>query len=338
MARKIPIWEPSDETKSAMAPIDGNEYCGVGESSVVRPKPFFWHDPALHPWGRMQQYTVQLMFGVPGEGDQVAQAFRAGADGISFEQRGPEAIPVADTKIEKTPQDWSENIRAFALANEADDIGIARLDPTWVFEGFEVNLPNIITIAVAHDYNEIKEVPSLPGSPRGIIEVGKQYTRGATVANRLRNYIRAQGYNADSYEGPMAAGLLMIPAAIAGGLGELGKHHSIIHPRFGSSFRLAAVATDMPLKLNEPIDFGADDFCLSCQICTDNCPPAAISDEKQIVRGVEKWHIDFDKCIPFFAEARGCAICIAVCPWSRPGVAKGLLQKIAKKRARSVGK
>ena len=28
----------------------------------------------------------------------------------------------------------------------------------------------------------------------------------------------------------------------------------------------------------------------------------------------KKWYVDFDKCIPYFAETSGCAICIAVCP------------------------
>lgn len=334
MPRKIPVWTPSEATKSAMVPVDGNAYNGLGDPEVRSPKPFFWHDPSFHPWGPMQGYTLQIMFGLPGEGERIAQAFHVAGNGMSFEQRGPEPNQVAGTRIEKTPEEWSDALKAFAIDNDADDIGIARLDPAWVYEGFEVKYPNIVTIAVAHNYDEVKEAPSVPGNPRAIMEVGKQYTRGATVANRVRNFIRDQGYNADSYEGPMATDLVMIPVAIASGLGELGKHHSVIHPKFGSSFRLAAVATDMPLKFDEPIDFGADEFCQSCQICTDNCPPAAITDEKQMVRGVKKWYVDFEKCIPYFAEARGCTICISICPWSRPGVGEGLLQKMAKRRAK----
>ena len=52
------------------------------------------------------------------------------------------------------------------------------------------------------------------------------------------------------------------------------------------------------------------------------------------VRGVEKWYVDFDKCLPFFNQTRGCAICIAVCPWSRPGVGLNLAAKLARRAER----
>ena len=39
----------------------------------------------------------------------------------------------------------------------------------------------------------------------------------------LGNWIRSQGYNARAFPGPSADALL-IPAAVASGLGELGEH------------------------------------------------------------------------------------------------------------------
>jgi Fe-S-cluster-containing dehydrogenase component len=51
-----------------------------------------------------------------------------------------------------------------------------------------------------------------------------------------------------------------------------------------------------------------------------------------MVRGVNKWFVDFDKCIPTFGEALGCAICIAKCPWSAPGRAPKLSQKMLNRR------
>lgn len=114
--------------------------------------------------------------------------------------------------------------------------------------------------------------------------------------------------------GPMASALLLIPPAIKCGLGEPGKHGSMISRHFRSGVRLAAVTTDMPLIATAPKRFGADEFCQSCQICARECPPAAIGPEKQMVRGVRRWYVDFDKCIPYFAESASCGICIAVCP------------------------
>ena len=114
--------------------------------------------------------------------------------------------------------------------------------------------------------------------------------------------------------------MVLIPPAIASGLGELGKHGSLISRKFGAGVRLAGVTTDMPLVATTPARFGADEFCSTCQVCTNACPPGAITPQKQMVRGVERWYVDFDKCIPFFAEAASCGICIAECPCTRPTV------------------
>jgi len=41
--------------------------------------------------------------------------------------------------------------------------------------------------------------------------------------------------------------------------------------------------------------------------------------------------VDFDRCLPYFNEHGGCGICVAVCPWSRPGVATRLVEKLARR-------
>jgi epoxyqueuosine reductase len=94
------------------------------------------------------------------------------------------------------------------------------------------------------------------------------------------------------------------------------------------------VVTDMPLSADKPDEFGADGFCTRCQVCINACPVDAITDNKQWVRGVEKWYVDFDKCITYFNETHGCGICIAVCPWSRPGAAPRLAEKMLRRQAR----
>ena len=86
----------------------------------------------------------------------------------------------------------------------------------------------------------------------------------------------------------------------------------------------------MPLVADGPRDFGVDEFCASCQVCRRVCPPDAIFDEKQPVRGALKWYVDFDKCVPYFNDHYGCGICIAECPWSIPGVAPRLVDKLAR--------
>jgi epoxyqueuosine reductase QueG len=131
--------------------------------------------------------------------------------------------------------------------------------------------------------------------------------------------------------------VVLIPAALACGFGELGKHGSIIHRDLGASFRLASVLTDVDLLPDAPDAFGADDFCTRCRVCEQACPPRAIAPGKQLVRGERKWYVDFDRCLPYFNEHGGCGICIAVCPWSLPGVADGLVAKLARRRSAAPG-
>ncbi|GMR23694.1 MAG: hypothetical protein BMS9Abin37_2151 [Acidobacteriota bacterium] len=60
--------------------------------------------------------------------------------------------------------------------------------------------------------------------------------------------------------------------------------------------------------------------------------PDAIFDDRQLVRGVEKWYVDFDKCIPYFTMTEGCGICVEVCPWSEPGRGVVLSETLLAKR------
>ena len=345
MPRKNEVWKAPESALAAMPEVSGNTVNGLGETEPRPTSPFFWHEPKYHSFGDMQGYTLNIMYGLD-DGPEICEAFRINenfdpklGDVVSnrqFIHRGPDPIEVADEQIDKPAEEWSELVKEFALAHHADIVGIAKLREEWVYDGFTVEEYEkyIVVVGVAHNYEEIAQAPSLPGNNRGIVEVGKQYTRAATAAAELNNFIRSQGYNTGCYPGPTALALLMIPAAIEAGLGELGKHGSLINRKHGSSFRLSAVTTDMPLIVDQPDVFGADDFCLRCQVCREACPPDAIYDEKQSVRGTKKWYVDFDKCIPYFAEARGCAICIAVCPWSLPGVADNLVVKMARRRER----
>jgi epoxyqueuosine reductase len=118
------------------------------------------------------------------------------------------------------------------------------------------------------------------------------------------------------------------------GLGELGKHGSMIHRTLGSNFRLACVLTDAPLVPDHRDEFGASDFCSNCRVCADACPPDAIAAERHVVRGEVRWYVDFDKCLPYFNENLSCAICLAVCPFSRPGIGTRLVEKLALRRTR----
>ncbi len=308
-----------------MPECSGNAINGQGEITFRRPSRIYWHKPDEIPHGKLQEWMVKRFNAVP--------AFNAVyAEG----DRGPRRPdPIAQECIQDSALNWSARIRKFALQHEADLVGIAELDPNWTYEECEPHAePWIVILGVKMDHARLSQAPSSDEDTASALEVAEQYNRAARAASHLANWIRGKGHYAAMHAGPWAGSLTLIPAALACGFGELGKHGNIINRQFGSSLRLSAVVTDMPLLADEAVEFGADEFCTRCQVCINACPVDAISNQKQPVRGVEKWYVDFDKCIPYFNETHGCGICIAVCPWSRPGTAPRLAEKMLRRRRR----
>jgi len=303
--------------------LSGNVINGVGETLPRRPSPIYWHPPDSIAHGPLQRW----FYARTGSADESLAAARAARQRAIDE---PLAALAAECRVQPAA-DWTRDIKRIALESGADDVGITAMTAGYVFEGHDVPRQRwMIVVAVAQDYEAMSTAPSL----RALVEVTHQYTRGTRAAKGIANWLRLQGHDAFPYGGPMAGSFLLIPAAIQAGLGELGKHGSLLHRRFGANFRLACVLTDVPLESDRPLVFGADDFCGQCRVCADACPPDAISHEKTMVRGEQRWYVDFDKCLPYFNEATGCAICLSVCPFSRPGIGTRLVEKLAARQHR----
>lgn len=326
MKRKFhPDYQPSAAQRALFPAVSGNRINGFGETTPRRPTPLYWFDPATIPHGRLQQYFY-------------AQAAKLEASRRVTtrmeDQRGPATLdPVAATRVDEPPEHFSAAVKTFALANEADLVGIARMRPEWVFEGHRVEEPWIVVLGLGMDQRELAKGPPRAEDLSSADEVSRQYNRAARAAKALANFIRGLGWEATARTGPMSGDMLLIPPAIAAGLGQLGKHGSVINEVWGASFRLAAVTTGLPLVADPPQDIGVDEACAHCQLCTRLCPPDAIHPEKQWVRGDYKWYVDFDKCLPYFNDTLGCGICIAECPWSLPGVGPVLARKMIRRRS-----
>jgi ferredoxin len=321
MSRSKPTFIPQPDQMALWPGLSGNAINGLGEREPRAPRPIYWHEPERTPHGPLQRWFHARSAGHP----VLAQARARRQEIID----APLA-PLNPTRTELSPHAAVDVVKRAAREAGADLVGIAQVRPEWVFEGFDVPQRWVVMIGVAHEYENIRTAPQ----PTAAAEVVRQYGRGNFVAKAVASAVRSLGHEAVPHGGPLAGPMLLIPPAIECGFGELGKHGSIINRTFGSSFRLASVLTDLPLLQDREDAFGADDFCLHCRVCAQECPPDAIAHEKQLVRGVRKWYVDFDKCLPYFNETMGCGICIAVCPFSRPGVAPNLVDKLRQRSRR----
>jgi len=296
-------------------PESGNAINGVGEARRVRARPVFhasggeplaWKAlddffSLINPW-RVVRHVLFNTWQLRRSDGPVARERREVAD--------PAAMAV--------------EIKAIVRRLGASLVGVAEVTDEALYEGREPGLRHAICLGLEMDPHEMSFAPQA----RAAAEVMRTYRRIARVAVELAEAIRAMGWPARAYGNPNSTDILLIPLAIRAGLGELGKHGSMIGVEHGSNFRLAAVLTDLPLALDAPVDIGVQDVCTVCRRCVDDCPPRAIHEEKQLVRGERKWYVDFDKCIPYFVKTYGCAICIEVCPWSEPGRGRAISERV----------
>jgi len=314
-------YTPNPEQLALMPATSGNSINGLGETEFRQASHVYWHDPDTIEHGELQKW----FFTQDPDNPAIAEARAAREKILNIE------IPPASGKpLVQSAEDWSQQLTDHADSCDFELFGITAMKPEWTYEGVSLDYQWVIMIGVAHDYEQLKTAPEATAGA----EVVRQYGRATQACNDIAAWIRQRGWDAAAYAGPMAGSLLMIPPALECGFGELGKHGSIINKEYGSSFRLAAILTDIPLVPTAAASYHVDDFCIRCQVCANACPPEAIGPEKVPVRGEKKWYVDFDKCLPFFNENFGCAICIVVCPWSKPGTGVRIFEQLERRAQR----
>ena len=314
-------FRPKQEQRSLVPKISGNSINGVGEKDFRRATHIYWHDPEVLPHGKMQKWFYTQNADDP----DINKAREQREKTLDVD-----VPPVTGEPLQQSAEQWTEQLSEHAATLDFELFGITAFRQEWVFDRMQADRRWIVVLGVAHDYGEISKAPENAAGA----EVIRQYGRAGRAARDIATWIRLRGWDAEVLGGPMAGRVLLIPPAIECGFGELGKHGSIINKEFGSSFRLSAVLTDVPLVPTPRVTYNVDDFCSRCQVCANACPPEAILPNKVSVRGESKWYVDFDKCLPFFNEHSGCAICIAVCPWSIPGRGPRIVEQLQRRMAK----
>ncbi|MCL6580007.1 MAG: hypothetical protein K6U08_00090 [Firmicutes bacterium] len=203
------------------------------------------------------------------------------------------------------------------------DVGVAPLDPAFVYShvgrreaeyGRPVRLdhPYAVVFTVEMDHRLVRSAPGLGTT----VESSSRYLEAAKIALALSSVIRAWGYDARPHlDGNYLA--VLPPIAVTAGLGEVGRLGLLVTEECGPRVRLGAVTTDLPLVPDGPRPFGVQEFCRVCLKCARACPGRAIGRERDAPPS--GWGIRWEDCYRFWRKVgTDCAVCLDVCPYSKP--------------------
>lgn len=231
-------------------------------------------------------------------------------------------------KVEADPREMARIIKSYAGYLGAGRVRVTRLNQDWVYTHYaspytlesygkpvELDYQNVICMAFPQNMKMMANGDGIAEH----LEVGWMYSYSSLVSIIIAQFIRSLGWRTKALP-PENSPILIVPTFVDAGMGEQERTAHVITKEFGNNFRPGAVATDMPLAIDKPVDFGLQDFCEKCKICADECPPGAISrGDKEVVRGARVWQFDGNKCRRYRdSTGRACGICQYVCPWNFP--------------------
>jgi epoxyqueuosine reductase QueG len=201
----------------------------------------------------------------------------------------------------------------------AKDIRYVKVPPNAIFQGKKIPYPYAIVFTVEMDKEPIDTSPSWDSQH----EVMRGYKNMAVIGNKLARYLRGNGFAA--YPGTALGGVTdYVHLAELAGLGAIGYHGLLISPGAGARVRINTIYTNienLPLQ-TENEHLWVRDFCAMCHKCIRKCPVNAIYEQPQPRGDGGMQCIDHATCRDYFTRHYGCAVCLAVCPFSQVGYDK----------------
>ncbi len=199
------------------------------------------------------------------------------------------------------------------MANHFDK----RIDPRKLVDGAK----SVISLTYNYHSPEMQRDPDAPKISQ--YAYGKDYH--FVIKDKLKSllgYIREEIGEVNGRCFVDSAPVLERDWARRSGVGWVGKHTLLLHPKVGSYFFLAELIIDLELATDDPIR----DHCGTCTRCIDACPTEAISPQGYVMDGskcISYLTIELKEAIPAEFKGKmegwmfGCDICQQVCPWNR---------------------
>lgn len=190
----------------------------------------------------------------------------------------PAPIPVLST----------EELRAIALAAGADDVGFVDLDDPDLADQRDEIVTAFPRARALISFVQRMNRDNIRSPYRSISNLEFHHASDDTneTARTIVTELEKRGIgaiNGGAIGFPMETsrwpGKIWVvshkPLAVAAGLGRIGIHRNVIHPKFGNFILLGTVIVDRPIaRYAEKLDYNP---CLECKLCVAACPTGAIS-------------------------------------------------------------
>ena len=196
-----------------------------------------------------------------------------------------------DERLDRT------GLRQLCLDAGADDVGFVEIDRPDI----EKDRPDLLN-ALPHTKTLISFVVRMNREPirsraRSVANLEFHHTGDQVneVARTIVKHLEARGIRALNPAMGFPMEMDHFPdkiwvvshktVAVAAGLGQMGIHRNVIHPKFGNFILLGTILMDAEVNTtNTPIDYNP---CLECKLCVAACPVGAISPDG---------HFNFSAC------------------------------------------
>src|SRR5215510_5817480 len=183
--------------------------------------------------------------------------------------------------------DW---LRRLALECGAHDVGLVELARPGLDSQRDDILRNYPWTSSLLSFVIRMAREPIRGAPRSVANLefhraGEEVDHvGARIVARLEERgIRAvnpsMGFPMEMYQSSTGAIWVVShkPVAVEAGLGHMGIHRNLIHPKFGNFVLLGTVLMDCEVSdYDHPLDYNP---CLECKLCVATCPVGAIGPE-----------------------------------------------------------